>query len=496
MNSSNEHISLSQGEYQLFSDLLLRRTGMHITSRRSQEMGRHLWRVVAHESMAGLQELYEKLAQTPTESELWDQVISGLTIGETYFFRDRSQFNALRFQLLPEIIERRRSERRLRLWSAGCSSGEEPYSLAMLLTEIIPDLDRWSVSILGTDINKDSLRRARQGLYKKWSFRQVGADTVQKFFVPRDGLYELNPRIKSMVNFSYLNLSENNYPSLMTNTCAMDLILCRNVIIYLPDEQVQAMVRRFAGSLSPQGWLMVAATETDPRGFSGFATRNLGSAAVYQLRDGDEPEPRSPWEFDDCQPRRETQPVTLKVKPLPTQSAPQPEPRPPLTAGPDALSQARRMMETGRYQSARCLLEQGRGSRRATASLWLKGARRLANLGKLAEASYWCEKSLEAEPLLAEAHHCRALVALEEGDSLLAEEHLRKALYLEPNHLAGHFSLATLYRRLGLSQKAQLHGRQAIRLASSLPPEQSIPEADGLAAGRIVTMLRVLLDAA
>ena len=496
MNNQDDNSRLSQGEFLLFHELLLRRTGMQITSRRSQEMGRHLWRVAPQNSMANLQVLYEGLDETRTASELWDQVISGLTIGETYFFRDRSQFEALRFHLLPEIIKRRRGERRLRLWSAGCASGEEPYSLAMLLTEIIPDLDRWSISILGTDINKESLARARRGRYKKWSFRQVGPDMVGRFFTQESDLYELSPRVKSMVNFSYLNLSEDSYPSLMTNTCAMDLILCRNVAIYLPDEQVQAMVRRFAGCLVQSGWLMVAATETDPRGFADFFTRNMGSAAVYQLRDSKKGEPQSPWTLEVCSEPKEPEPATHEIKAPPPRPAAPPELRPPLIAGPDVLSEARRMMEADLYQSARCLLEQAKGQHRSAANLWLKGARRLANLGKLAEARYWCEKSLEAEPLSAEGHHCRALIALEEDSPLLAGDHLRKALYLEPNHLAAHFSLATLYRRLGESQKALLHGRQAIRLASSLPPEQPVPEADGLAAGRIVTMLRVLLDAA
>lgn len=494
LNHSSEQNQLSPGEFALFQELLLRRTGMHIGSRRAQEMARHLWLVAGQEGLGGLAALYEKLAGARTDSELWDQVIGGLTVGETYFFRDRAQFEALRFKLLPEIISRRRAERRLRIWSAGCASGEEPYSLAMLLTEIIPDIDRWNISILGSDINKESLARARRGLYKKWSFRQCGPEVVGRYFTPREERFQLHPRIVGMVNFAYLNLAEGCYPSLMTNTCALDLILCRNVAIYLPEEQVRQVVGRFAGCLGQGGWLMVAATETDPRGFPGFATRNLGPVAVYQLAGPEEtPATATTWEVRSCPPPEEEPPAPLEPTPPP---APPATSRHPLTAGLDVLSQARRMLETDRHQSARCLLEQAKGQRRATANLWLRGARRLANLGKLAEARYWCGKSLEADPLLAEGHHCRALIALEEGEAELAKDHLRKALYLEPNHLAAHFSLATLHRRLGENQKALLHGRLAIRLASSLPPEQTVPEADGLAAGRIVTMLQVLLDAA
>ena len=318
----------------------------------------------------------------------------------------------------------------------------------------------------------------------------------ERYFTPHDQYFQLKPKVARRVSFAYLNLAEDTYPSLMTNTCAMDLILCRNVAIYLPEEQVGQIVSRFAGCLVQEGWLMVAATETDPRGFPGFATRSFGTVTVYQLGGPEretQPEAAPPAE---CQapPGPASRPAVSAPRPAAPPSWPKPQP--PLVAGPELLSQARRLLEQDQLQSARCLLEQARGQRGATANLWLKGGRRLANLGRLAEARYWCGHALEAEPLMPEAHHCRALIALEEGEVDLAVDHLRKALYLEPNHLAAHFSLATLYRKLGRDQKALLHGRQAIRLASSLPPEQKVPEADGLAAGRIVTMLQVLLEAA
>ncbi|MCB2227887.1 MAG: hypothetical protein KQH53_14505 [Desulfarculaceae bacterium] len=494
MSSLAVDSALSAGEFSLFHDLVLRRTGMHFSSHRQEEMIRHLRLVAEEEGLEDLTRLYREMDRSRTDSPLWDRVISGLTVGETYFMRDSAQFAAMRQHILPEIIRRRRGERRLRIWSAGCASGEEPYSLAMLLSELIPDWERWSVLILGTDINKQSLARARKGHYKKWSFRQCGPEVMGRYFTPQGQLFQIKPELARRVSFAYLNLAEDTYPSLMTNTCAMDLILCRNVAIYLPEDQVHQIVNRFAGCLAQEGWLMVAATETDPRGFPGFATRALGSVTAYQL-----PAPGQPTRAEAAPPAGcEAPPAPRAVyqAPKPRPAAPPLRSRPPLHAGPELLSQARRLLEQDQLQSARCLLEQAKGQRRSAAGLWLKGARRLANLGRLAEARHWCGQALQADPLLAEAHHCRALIALEEGETELAGDHLRKVLYLEPNHLAAHFSLATLYRRMGRNQKALLHGRQAIRLASSLPPDQKVPEADGLAAGRIVTMLQVLLDAA
>jgi len=496
MNRSSSESLLSPGEFALFQELVLGRTGMHFSSRRQGEMGRHLRLVAEEEGPMDLIQLYQRLERSRTDSPLWDRVISGLTVGETYFMRDSVQFAALRQHILPEIIRRRQPERRLRIWSAGCASGEEPYSLAMVLSEIIPDWERWSLFILGTDINKQSLARGRQGLYKKWSFRQCGPEVTQRYFDPRGQLLQIKPDLARRVSFAYLNLSEDTYPSLITNTCAMDLILCRNVAIYLPEKQVSQIVNRFAGCLAQEGWLMVAATETDPRGFPGFAARAFGSATAYQLLSPGQEAQLEAAPPAACEPPPSAAPLYEAPKPRPATPPSRPEPKPPPAAGPELLSRARRLLEQNQLQSARCLLEQARGQRRGAANLWLGGARRLANLGRLAEARYWCGQALEADPLLPAAHHCRALIAQEEGDVELAGDHLRKALYLEPNHLAAHFSLATLYRKLGRNQKALLHGRQAIRLASSLPPEQRVPEADGLAAGRIITMLQVLLEAA
>ena len=173
MNRPLANSSLSPGEFALFHDLVLRRTGMHFSSRRQAEMGRHLRLVAEEQGPMDLLQLYHELDQSRTDSPLWDRVITGLTVGETYFMRDSAQFAALREHILPEIIRRRQEERRLRIWSAGCASGEEPYSLAMLLSEIIPDWERWSVFILGTDINKQSLARGAPGHLQEVVFPPV-----------------------------------------------------------------------------------------------------------------------------------------------------------------------------------------------------------------------------------------------------------------------------------------------------------------------------------
>ena len=185
-------------------------------------------------------------------------------MGETYFFRERRAFEILEQSLLPGLIAaRRKTEKRLRFWSAGCSTGEEPYSLAILLDKLIPDLKDWNVTILATDINTGALRKAEEGIYSDWSFRDNPPWFKEHYFEKVDGNHHrLLPRIRKMVTFSYLNLSEDHYPALQNNTNAMDFIFCRNVLMYFAPGQIGLTVERFHRSLLDGGCLIVSPVET------------------------------------------------------------------------------------------------------------------------------------------------------------------------------------------------------------------------------------------
>jgi len=240
-------VESSEMEYKLFRDLILGRTGMYFGLRRRDALTHGVSAAAERAGCESLGEYHRLLQGARTDGELWDDLIGAITVGETYFFRNPAHFDALRQHILPNLIARRRHDHRLRIWSAGCSTGEEPYSIAILLRQLLPDLDDWKILILATDINKESLRQAREGRYREWSFRQTGPAVRELYFTPQDNLFELIPQVREMVAFAYLNLAEDAYPSLATNTNAMHLILCRNVAIYLPE----AVTRAIAGRVSP-----------------------------------------------------------------------------------------------------------------------------------------------------------------------------------------------------------------------------------------------------
>ena len=222
-----------------------------------------------------------------TDSPLWDALIEELTVGETYFFRDENQMQALRRHLLPQIIAAHKHDRRIRIWSAGCASGEEAYTLSILLAELISDIDQWNICILGTDINKKVLKKGKAACYRPWSFRQTDPVFKSRYFKQKGEEYEVISRIRKNVQFEYINLSEPVYPSLFTNTSAMDLILCRNVAIYYSEEVVREVVERFYQCLLPGGWLMMGAAEISIPVFDQYAYHVFSGGTVY--RKGNEP---------------------------------------------------------------------------------------------------------------------------------------------------------------------------------------------------------------
>lgn len=209
------------------------------------------------------EEYLQKLKVCPSSSPLVTYLIGGITVGETYFFRDRPQMDLLEKVLLPRLINRRRLEGNLslRIWSTGCSTGEEIYTVAMMLHDLIKDLDRWDVQLLGTDINREALKKAAAGVYGKWSLRSIEDRYKAKYFLTRDKLFELTPAIREMVRFDYLNLMDNTYPSPLNGTGEQDIILCRNVLIYFDNEPVRQIINKLKGCLAPDGNFIFGASD-------------------------------------------------------------------------------------------------------------------------------------------------------------------------------------------------------------------------------------------
>ncbi|MDA3824116.1 MAG: hypothetical protein PF450_16090, partial [Bacteroidales bacterium] len=158
--------------------------------------------------------LYEWMNATPLKNDHIEKFATRLTIGETYFYRDKAMLEDMAKHVLPPIIQNRHgSEKKLKIWSAGCSSGEEPYSIAMMLSELLPDFNDWKITILATDINQLALAKAASGEYKEWSFRGTPEKIRKEYFTSTSkGIFKIDYSLKKNIDFQYLNLASDPFP--------------------------------------------------------------------------------------------------------------------------------------------------------------------------------------------------------------------------------------------------------------------------------------------
>jgi len=448
--------TLSAPLLQRFSMFLAARLGLYFPPPRWADLERGLTAAAADFGLAGPESCIHRLMSAPLQRQQVETLASHLTVGETYFFRDAAVFTALEREVLPALIAAGRERgRRLRLWSAGCCSGEEAYSLAILLDRLIPDLDHWHITLLATDINPRFLARARLGEYREWSFRSAPDWLKANYFTPGEGgVFTLAPRIRRLVSFDYLNLADDTYPSPAGNTSGMDLILCRNVLMYFADDSVRAIVARLRRSLAEHGWLALSSVEGGAALQSGFAVVTFGEASFYRTADSvDQAPPARPEEPLPHVPVR-LEPSVLAPSRCPSPTVPAPhQPAAPVAGTPAAQ------------------------------------ARTCANLGRLDEALRWCAMAVAADRASPELRYLQAVILAERGDTGAAIGGFRQALYLDPDFVLAHFALGNLYRQLGQTRRATRHFDNARSLLDHYPAEQVLPHAEGLTASGLLAIL-------
>jgi chemotaxis protein methyltransferase CheR len=441
---------------------------------------------------------------TTLDRSLVETLAAALTVGETYFFRDSQVFEAIEHSILPAVISRRREhERFLRIWSAGCSTGEEVYSLAIVLQRILHDIDDWSITLLATDINPKALKKAESGIYSEWSFRSNPQWVKDRYFRKLgDGRYEINNTVKDLVTFSYLNLVEDAYPALLTNTNAMDLILCRNVLMYFSKDAARATIEKVQRSLIPDGRFIVSATETSLVSNQHLYSEICNGITTYRKSDIMQPDPVlatsrvsgafsipeifkpiavSPFETDNTIASVKKPAEKLKSISTPSQVQREPPAIPSLPEK-DPYITAVALFESGDYSGAEKILVSYTSGHHHDQKAMALMAQVLANRGDLAGARGWCEMAIAQDKLNPFYHHLLATIRQEEGATDAAIGELRRALYADPSYIPAHFTLANLRRRQGMLEESDVHFRNARTLLHSHQPGEIIGGAGGMSA--------------
>lgn len=487
---SGADLLLGYGDYLRFKQLVKDHCGLHFPEKRRAELEQGVQRAFAASMCADLDAYYELLRDPHVGTAAMEQLINVLTICESHFFRDAAQMDALQDHVLPTIIERRRPLRTLRVWSAGCASGEEPYSIAMLLHDLLPDLDEWSITIMGTDINTEALDRARQAVYSKWAFREQRARLWRsRYFRPHDKRYKLSPHIQRLVSFKRFNLAADEFPSYATNTMFLDLILCRNVTIYFDEPETRHIINGLYESLVEGGWLVVGHAEHSLVTYRRFQIRNFPGAVLYRRpRPSTTPFPSPP------QPASTAAEDTARPLPVEHESPAVHQERPvtgPLTLkagvpeGSDPAEKAREFLSYGHSEEARDLLLEylKREPHDETACTLL--AQAYANLGKWKEAACLCRRAIAENNLAMDAYYILALVLQHQGELEAAIEAMKKVIYIDRKYVLGHFSLADLYKSHHQLPRALKSLNNALRLLEDYAAEDLVPGSGGITADRL-----------
>jgi chemotaxis protein methyltransferase CheR len=432
---------------------------------------------------AGLSDFGLYLARLAEDAAAMDDLLVELTIGETYFFRNPEHFDYLRRQVLPDITRLRGPRHVVRVWSAGCSSGEEAWSLTVAL---LLEGYRERMEVHATDVSRAALARAREAHYGDWSMRSTQADLIRPYLEPHEKRYALTPWLHPLVRFDYLNLAEDSWPSARTGIWGMDVIFCRNVLIYFNRPTIEAVARRFHETLAEGGVLITGPSDPSLTGLAPFEPILTDWGVLY----------RRPEAGAGATPRRSATPPALPALAAPPPPPPPAPPPPPVRTAPPpplpaaleptaGLEEAREALARGDWARSERLAREHPEDPRAAALR----VRALANVD-LQAAVHACSLAASLHPLDVELRYLEATLLLALGRLPEAERSARQALYLEPSLAVGHLMLGNILRRQGDRPGARRAFRTAESLCATLPPEEPVPLADGEHAGRLARVAR------
>ncbi|HRY30117.1 MAG TPA: protein-glutamate O-methyltransferase CheR [Elusimicrobiota bacterium] len=271
---------LTTEEFTELRDMIYAESGIYFKEEKTYFIVTRLTARMGALNCADVSEYIQYLKFDKSKAELY-RLIDALTTNETFFYRDLNQIEGFATEVLPQIVKRKREmgQRTIRLWSAGCSTGEEPYTLAIILHEYLKDLICWNIQLFATDISQRVLNACRIGTYPPRSMKDVPEDIRERYFEKVDHTYKINFDIRKMVQFSMLNLSSRGLVRTMSN---MDCIFCRNVLIYFNDESANQVVNSFYDNLTPGGFLFLGHAESIHRYSAAFRMVKLRSSFVYK----------------------------------------------------------------------------------------------------------------------------------------------------------------------------------------------------------------------
>lgn len=449
--------TLSPEQFARFRDLIEHRCGIHLDDAKKQSLELSLRSRMAQLGMERFLDYYQGLVTDASEAE-FRELVNLVTIGETYFFRDPHQFQALRARILPALLREKasRNQKWVRIWSAGCSTGEEPYSVAMILWELglYSTHSDWTFDIAGTDVSTHALRQARRGLYSSKSVRNVEGDWLSRYFVCEGPQFRLKDEVKQCVQFRFLNLTREPFP--LNEVAGQDVILCKNVTIYFRLETTRRLMAYLFRALNEGGHLFIGHSESLWQISDQFRLQEYDGTFCYQKGKA-APVP----------PLRPPRPRTPVARGHGRQAAKRPEPPRPPPSVEEAKTEYERCLEMF-HSGATERLENRLESLIESSPAFVRGHLLLsvlyASRGRYEAALERAQRVLRLDEFEAKAHLVMGMVEARRGRSDEAILSLRRALYLDDSLALAHFWLGNLYLDAGDQERARREYENVLRI--------------------------------
>jgi chemotaxis protein methyltransferase CheR len=465
--------NLTDIELTMVCEVIASRMGLHFPVERWAMLRRNLVLAARDFGFHNMDKFIRWLLSASLNSEQMQILAAHLTISETYFWREPQVFAALTDFILPELINaKKKKEKSIRIWSAGCSTGEEPYSIAIALHKTIPKIEEWNINILATDINPRALSKAIKATYGAWSFRNSPAWLKSNYFTHEDNpQYEIIPEIKKMVTFTCLSLAE---MSAISNDRSMDIIFCRNVLMYFTSDWISRIANSFYRDLTEDGWFVVSSCELSSQVFPQFTSVNFPGAILY---------------------RKNKNGFSHSLYPI---NATEKEIKPIKLSATEAQHLQHKTFDVEKFKSLivktnrsnhstvkpfnSSTLQQPQPVSEETSDGQIFPIRLLADQGHLEKALSICSETIAFNKLSPHLYFLRASILQELGKSTEAISSLKQAIYIDPDYIMGHFMLGNLFVRQGNPKSAKRFFENALGLLQKFEDKVILPESEGLSA--------------
>jgi len=465
---------LTTEEFELFRDWIHQHSGIFLEEIKVDSLRISLVTRATGHNIHDYHDYFELLSH---DEEEFKALMNLVTINETSFFRFPGQFDALRDRIIPRILEDRHASaaNRFRVWSAGCSTGEEPYTIGMtLLDSVLPSLG-FECEILGTDVSTQALERAREGVYPARSLTNLQQHTIQRWFEPiRDGHRPVK-EVRALCDFHYHNLIKEPYP--LAFMSGWDVIFCRNVTIYFRLESTRRVVNNFFDALNPGGYLFIGHSETLTSVSDRFETVEVDGVFLYR-----KPLPKRPLTFSEAIAERKAREVPPTRRPgVRADTAARPERKaetvlaqevPPQESTPAAqlIARAHALLESAQADMALSLANEALALEPDNVEAHLVAAFAHADLGHLDDAIKQAESVLADRPLTAGARYILGIISQQRGDMDAALSEFRRTVYIDRDFVLAHFAIANIHRARGENADACREYQNTLR-ALYLKPE-------------------------